>query len=416
MNTRLTAKLFFVLMVALLLTAPFAAAQEGPQAVGLRLDAPPYALHGPYWVGVRDYLIPEGDSQFGVTVWYPALNPEGAPEEITYYVSKDFLSWLGLPEDSEFPIAGHALAGAAPDVEHGPYPLVVLSAGLSTWRQIAVDLTEHLASQGFVVIAMEHRGEDFDAFWEGAYYRPAETLLTIQYADQLTADGGDLAGLIDVDKLAVTGMSSGGWTALMGGGAQMNLGGCPVNPGEPQGPVWFTDCLEFLPKQNEIAAMFGLEAAPDGSWPQQYDPRVDAVVAIVPDGDIWGAEYQGVSSLVVPTMVITSSEDPFNLPTHAAYPIYAHLGSARKSLVTFEGADHPVITNSCEAQPWVVDVFDLFWLCADPVWDKDRANDLANHLVTAFLLNVLKGDAEAGAALAPNAVDFPGITYEAQGF
>jgi len=58
----------------------------------------------------------------------------------------------------------------------------------------------------------------------------------------------------------------------------------------------------------------------------------------------------------------------------------------------------------------------LFWLCADPVWDKDRAHDLLNHLITAFLLVALKDDADAGAALAPDQVVFPGITYEAQGF
>jgi hypothetical protein len=52
---------------------------EGPAQMGLRPDAPPYALHGPYWVGTRDYVIPEGDSAFEVTVWYPALNPDGTP-------------------------------------------------------------------------------------------------------------------------------------------------------------------------------------------------------------------------------------------------------------------------------------------------------------------------------------------------
>jgi predicted dienelactone hydrolase len=174
--------------------------------------------------------------------------------------------------------------------------------------------------------------------------------------------------------------------------------------------------MYFLPKQGEIAVMFGLEATPDGSWPQQYDERVDAVVSLVPDGDIWGAAYQGVASLVVPTMVITSSEDTANIPIHAAFPIYEHLGSTTKSLVVFEGADHPLMMDACEVAPWMVDTFGMFWLCADPVWDKDRAHDLLDHLTTAFLLAELKGDTEAAAALAPDQVAFPGVTYEAQGF
>ncbi|MBK8021522.1 MAG: hypothetical protein IPK19_08850 [Chloroflexi bacterium] len=45
-----------------------------------------------------------------------------------------------------------------------------------------------------------------------------------------------------------------------------------------------------------------------------------------------------------------------------------------------------------------------------------RTQDLTHHFAAAFLLDILKGDAEAHAALAPDAVSFPGITYEAQGF
>lgn len=399
--------------VLLSLVVPLAAQdQGGPAPVGLRQDAPEYALHGPYWVGTRDYLVGEGDNLFGITVWYPALNPEGNPEEVTYMVSKEFLGWIGLPQDVEFPITGHALAGAEPDMTNGPYPLVVFSPGLTGYRQASVYLYEHLASEGFVVISLEFRGENFEEFWQGAYYRPIQILSAIQYADQLTAEGGDLAGVINVDKLAMIGVSSGGWSALMGGGAQMHLGGCPVNPGEPQGLVWFYDCLSFLPKQDEIAAMFGYESTPDGLWPQQYDPRVDAVIAIVPDGDIWGAEYQGVASLTVPTMIVTSSEDTANVPNRAAYPIYEHLGSTAKSLLVFNGADHPLSLNSCEVVPWLVDEFQAFSSCADPVWDKDRAHDLINHFTTAFLLDVFNSDTEAHSALLAENVSFPGITYE----
>ncbi len=413
---------FSLLIVVLALPAlailPSAQAQEGggPPQVGLRPDAPTYALHGPYWVGTRDYFVPEGDSGFGITVWYPALNPEGKPEEVTYYVSKEFLAQVGFPEDMALPITGHALAAAAPDTQSGPYPLVIYSPGLASWRQSGVYMLEHLASQGFVVISMEHRGETLEEFWQGAYYRPAETMLAIQYADTLTAADGDLAGVIDVDKLAVAGHSSGGWTALIGGGAQMSLGGCPVNPGTPEGLVWFTDCLAFYPKRDEIAAMFELAATPERAWPQQYDPRVDAVITLNPDGDIWGAQHEGVASLTVPAMVITSTMDSVNIPDRGAYPIYEQLGSAVKSLVAFEGADHPLYWDSCEVEPWLVDVLNYYWLCADQVWDKDRAHDLINHFVTAFLLAALKGDADAAAALAPNAVAFPGVTYEAQGF
>lgn len=52
------------------------------------------------------------------------------------------------------------------------------------------------------------------------------------------------------------------------------------------------------------------------------------------------------------------------------------------------------------------------WACYDPVWDRDRSNDLSNHFITAFLLAELKDDMEAANALAPENVSFLGIRYE----
>lgn len=400
-------------LVLLLISFAPIMAQDAPQpeAVGLRFDAPTYALHGPYWVGARDYFVPEGDGHFWVTVWYPALNPEGLAEEIIYPVSQEEKIAQGIPEDLELLSTGHALANADPDLSNGPYPVVVYSPGLGTWRQSTSTMLEHLASQGFVVMAMEHRGETVEGFWEGAYYRPAETLLTIQFADQLTADGGELAGLIDVDRLAVMGHSSGGWTALIGGGAQMNLSGCPGFTSENPDAVWTWDCQNFAPQAEAIATMFGLPEVPTEAWPQQYDERVDAVITMAPDGDIWGAEYEGVATVTVPTMVMASSGDTGNIPEYASFPIYDHLGSALKSRVVFQNAEHPIVVDTCETSPWLIDL-GLAMMCSDPVWDKDRALDLVNHFTTAFLLDVLYGDADAHAALLPEAVAFPGIDYQ----
>ena len=52
-----------------------------------------------------------------------------------------------------------------------------------------------------------------------------------------------------------------------------------------------------------------------------------------------------------------------------------------------------------------------YFVNTDPVWDMNRAHDLINHFATAFLLDTLKGDKEAHAALLPDAVSFPGIEY-----
>ena len=214
-----------LILAALILSAcqpisrPAPPEPQPPQ--GLRPDAPPYGVRGTYPVGARDFSIDAGDQTVDITVWYPALNPDNVQEEMTYAIG------AGVPDMAGLPIGGQAIANAAPDTAHGPYPLVIFSPGLAGWRQANSYLLEHLASYGFVVIAADPRGETFSEFWEGAGTRPVDTRLTIDYADQLTAAGGELEGLIDTDHIAVAGHSSGGWTALVGAVRRWTSAGAP---------------------------------------------------------------------------------------------------------------------------------------------------------------------------------------------
>jgi predicted dienelactone hydrolase len=273
----------------------------------------------------------------------------------------------------------------------GPKPLVVFSAGLCA-RRVADNWARvlgHIASYGFVVITADPRGEtceeSSEEFWAGAAYRPLDVLRMIEFADQLTAPGGELAGLIDTGRIGALGYSSGGWTALMAGGAQMDLGWCAANP-ELAERDWFFNCVQFVPHQEDIASMFGLASAPAGLWPPVHDPRVAAVIAIAPDGDIWGAEYQGVASLKTPTLIITGADDYVNQPELCAFPIYEHLGSEVKFLVSLQGADH-----------------DFGW----ETYHKE-----IKHIMIAFLLAELKDDPQAIQVLLPQNMSFPGIEYK----
>lgn len=101
-------------------------AQESPPAPapqGLRPDAPEYAVHGPYAVGTRWFMVEAGDRTMPITVWYPALNPEGKPEEMIHSMD---ISDQGLPE---FPVLGNAILDAPADMSGAPYPLVIWSHG-----------------------------------------------------------------------------------------------------------------------------------------------------------------------------------------------------------------------------------------------------------------------------------------------
>ena len=268
---------------------------------GLRPDAPPYAIHGPFAVGVRDYVVEKDGYTLLLTAWYPALNPENAREEISYQLTEGISSVPPVPPAQRI-IKGHALRDAAPDAAQGPYPLVVHAPGLGGVRQQNPYLVEHLASHGLIVISWEPRGEIlFGDFWQGAATRPIDIQSTINYAEQLTATDGDLAGMINMEHIAVSGFSSGGWTALVGGGAQIDYGMCFANP-ELAAESELSDCAQFVPHQEEIATMLGLAEVPTGMWPAQNDPRVDAVLALTVDGDIWGADFEGIANIDVPAM------------------------------------------------------------------------------------------------------------------
>ena len=278
-----------------------------------------------------------------------------------------------------YPVQNHA-----PDTAHGPYPLLIFSPGLDVGIDAYIPWLMPVASHGFVILGSTPRGESILEFWAGAANRPLDLQRVLRYADELNAKGGKLEGMIDTNHIAVAGHSSGGWTALIGGGAQMNLSLCD-HP-DMVAKFEFSNCQGFVPHKQEIAAMLGLKSAPEGMWPQMNDPRVQAVIALSPGGDIWGAQYEGAASMKVPTLIIAGSADVITTPELCADPIYRHLGSARKSLAMLGGADHTLGGGIYE--------------------------DQVIHLMTAFLLAELKGDAQAASALSPANVTFSGVKYE----
>ena len=297
-------RLFFLIVIVTLLLGVLpvsvtAQEGEGPAQVGLRPDAPPYALHGPYWVGAREFVIePESERPLPLTVWYPALNPESQPEAITY-VYDNFATLTGFTEQ------GHALAEAAPDLDNGPYPLVIVSHGNVWYRYAFAYLAEHLASHGFAVMAIDHTGNTLaygtdpelaGANFEGwaasivtaAVYRPADIQRTIDYAAVLTGENQVLAGMIDLEHIGVVGHSYGGYTALVSAGAQVNVTPqrewCEANAANPvfQDHLGYTLlCPIFADSEAQMLAMRGITTPSGELWPP-FD--VAGVRGVVPAG------------------------------------------------------------------------------------------------------------------------------------
>jgi predicted dienelactone hydrolase len=383
-------------------------AQEGdePQRTGLRPDAPPYGVRGPYPVGTMEFVIEDDERPLPVTVWYPAVS-DAFEEAYTYMLEMPPVSFMGwaIP-DAEF------------EVDNGPYPLVLFSHGAAGTRYASLYLTEHLASYGFVVMAPDHTGDTFvNAEDEGVFVRshmtrPIDIVRVIDFADAESTAGGAMKGMIDIERVAVMGHSSGAWTALLAGGGQRDFRAleawCADNPDD------FWVCGTMMGQEETLAELIGLDVVPEGLWPAVGDPRVDAIVPLAP-GNATAFGPEGLAAVKVPSLVMIGTNDMFLPYESFGPPTYEAISGEPKVFVTFEAGDHMLFGNSCDAAPFMVEWgFAVF--CMDSVWDMDRAHDLIDHFTTAFLLAELYGDEEAAAALSPDAVQFPGITYETTGF
>ena len=228
---------------------------------------------------------------------------------------------------------------------------------------------------------------------------------------------GDLAGLIDMENVAVMGHSYGGYTTLAMAGAQMDFAAYKARCAATQidDPAMYDSmCIPLAISEEALAERAGLDGVSDGLWPSFGDARVTAIIPMAGDSYMFGKA--GLAKITIPMMAIGGTADSLTPYEWGSKPAYDYASSEKKALVTFDGAEHAFMMGFYENMPWLPNTpFDTF-AGFDAVWGRARSLDLTDHFVTAFMLAELKGDAEAAAALAPEAVSFPGIEYQAQGY
>jgi predicted dienelactone hydrolase len=390
-------RLFTFLGLTFLLLSVHSAAAQRP-------DAPPFGERGPYAVGTRELRLDDDARPLKITVWYPAQNPDDLNEPHTY-------------RDGLLTAQGHALPDAAPDFSDAPYPLVIFSHGNAGTRLQSIYFVEHLASRGFVVMAADHLGNtleerlgDEDAFADGFILNISERPRDVTRLIDLAESEVDLADFINTDRVAVTGHSLGGFTALASAGGQMNFSSLDD---------WCEDIAQTMEQgvcfmqgyAEDIAEGFGVDEVPSGPLPPIQDARVSAVVLMAP----WNAPIFDPGSLAamdVPAMVLVGSLDETATPSRDAFVFYEYLGGEPRALVTFQNANHFIFVDVCSE---FTVVMGLHGLCSDAVWDLPRAHDLTNHFASAFLRAIFYDDAAAWEALDAAHVSFPGVDYQVTG-
>ena len=201
-------------------------------------DAPLLSKRGIHQVGVRTLLLHNSnqldilsstkdndvfyDRPLKVEIWYPALlNMDEQEKEVYDEV-------MGNHNDPKRPLISFQFIGRAKrdaEIKHSetPYPLVINSHGYTGSRLMFSYLTEQLASQGYIVVSIDHTDSTFrDAgpFVSTLLNRSLDDLFVLDAMDKLSKDSeAFLFNLLDANNTAIIGYSMGGYGALNVAGA-----------------------------------------------------------------------------------------------------------------------------------------------------------------------------------------------------
>jgi predicted dienelactone hydrolase len=367
----------------------------------LRPDAPELAARGRYDVGVRGFTVvnPEQidmatysgtgaaatyDRPLPLMVWYPALRRGKTPELTTY---KDYLGSgpgsAGTRPIVPFTFPGRAMRDARPDAAGAPYPLVIVSHGYPGSNVLLTNITENLASKGYVVVAIDHTDSthaDATSFASTLRNRMLDDNFVLQEMADLTTrrSKGSLSGLVDVEKIAILGYSMGGYGAVLAAGAGLSAG-----------------FLSWAPGYWKAGPYLDLLAAGGDEYRALLDPRVKALVLAGPWGGTYAWDAAGLAAIKVPTLCIVGDQDQ-TAPYAGAQAIYNGSVSSDRWMLVHQQGDHEVIANP--APPITFTNWREWVHYEEPALGNTRTNNINQHFITAFLDQALKGADYSSAA------------------
>ena len=359
-----------------------------------RPDAPELAAYGDYEVGTRPVFVsnpgqidvlaldpespkpdtlPTYDRSLTVQMWYPSF--PGATG------SKALRAFL-RDATTEVSLYGQATLWAAPIINAGPFPLVIISHGYPGNRFLMSHLAENIASKGYIVASIDHTDSTYRtqaAFGSTLRNRSLDQVFLLnEMARRNSDDSSFLYGLIDTENTAIIGYSMGGFGAVItaGGGVTEASVAFPFSP--PFGTL-------------------GIHQSGSASLNDRIDPRIKTAIAVAPWGRNFGFfDAESLAGVQIPMLYIAGSQDDVSLYEGGVRNIWEESVNTDRALLTFVDANHNAaapIPAPAESYPFNARIgFAPFEHYADAVWDTVRMNNIFQHFSTAWLDYRLKND------------------------
>lgn len=316
-----------------------------------------------------------------IEVWYPADYKEGTP--LTSYENETRLA-------KKFSIQASAARDVAPLASQSKYPVVVISHGYTGYRQIMFYLGEHLASHGYVVVAIDHTdstNEDvdivnapFNGFPSTLMNRSRDQQFTLDF---ITQEKHFLSDVIDPNNAGLIGYSMGAFGALN------TVGGCYNFSLQQAGMYTSTQDENMLPLVQKV-----LNSCAAG----QYDnPKVDEKWKAAITFATWGGQNdlftdKSLADIPVPTLFVSGNLD--DISGYAGIQsLYERTQAPSTYLLTMINARHNIAPHPAPKETWGSETdFGHYY---EPAWSSAVLNDINKHFVLAMMDCHVKEQSEA---------------------
>ena len=287
---------------------------------------------GPAHVGYRSetftYQAPMSSDprSLRVALWYPSEAESGRGEAIYPLFSPD-----------------QAEAGARPAFS-GQAPLLVYSHGAKVWPEMGSFMAEFFASHGWVVAAVEHKGDSVSSVSsdrpdEMYLWRPLDLSAVLNYLEALPSDDS-LYRKVHTERAIVSGHSFGGYTSFISAGARFDL-----------------DYLRSTHCQERGGTLCDALGGELGRLMEEGQNESRFVAAIPQSAGNYEFIREGAGAVSVPTLMITATRDQSCTEEGSNQPFWTSLTGSESALrgrhrrLSFLEAGHATFTVACQHLP-----------------------------------------------------------------